>query len=97
MSQGSVSSAPAFAVQGASGASAATPDVSLRGLDITFELKTGEQHAAVKNIGLDIAPGEFVTIVGPTGCGKSTLLNATAGLLKPSAGKVEIQVPAWPG
>ena len=87
MSQGA-----ALPVQ-SSGPSAAsvTPDVALRGLDITFALKTGELHAAVKNIDLDIAPGEFVTIVGPTGCGKSTLLNATAGLLKPSAGTVEIQ------
>ena len=80
-----------------SAAAAARPDVCLRGLDITFALKTGELHAAVKNIDLDIAPGEFVTIVGPTGCGKSTLLNATAGLLKPSAGHVEIQGAALNG
>jgi NitT/TauT family transport system ATP-binding protein len=72
-------------------------DVCLRGLDITFALKTGEQHAAVKNIDLTVAPGEFVAIVGPTGCGKSTLLNAAAGLLKPSAGKVEIQGAALAG
>jgi len=72
-------------------APAAVADVALRGLDITFALKTGEQHAAVKAIDLTVAPGEFVAIVGPTGCGKSTLLNAAAGLLKPSAGKVEIQ------
>jgi NitT/TauT family transport system ATP-binding protein len=91
VTSGSVSSAPAFAVQGASGASAATPDVGLRGLDITFELKTGEQHCAVRNIDLTVSPGEFVSVVGPTGCGKSTLLNAAAGLLTPSAGSVQIQ------
>jgi len=76
---------------------AAVPDVSLRGLDITFALKTGELHCAVKHIDLAVAPGEFVAIVGPTGCGKSTLLNATAGLLKPSAGDVQIQGAALNG
>lgn len=94
MSQGAAlpAESPSLAV-----AAAAAPDVRLRGLDITFALKTGELHAAVKNIDLDIAPGEFVTIVGPTGCGKSTLLNATAGLLKPSAGDVRIQGAALNG
>jgi NitT/TauT family transport system ATP-binding protein len=35
-----------------------------------------------------VAPGEFVSVVGPTGCGKSTLLNVGAGLLAPSRGRV---------
>lgn len=78
-------------------APATVPDVYLRGLDITFALKTGELHCAVKHIDLAVAPGEFVAIVGPTGCGKSTLLNATAGLLKPSAGDVKIQGAALSG
>ena len=39
---------------------------------------------------LDVADGEFVAIVGPTGCGKSTLLNIAAGLIAPSAGRVDI-------
>ena len=69
---------------------AATPAVRLSRLAITFALKTGHSHCAVEEIDLVVAPGEFVAIVGPTGCGKSTLLNAAAGLLKPSAGLVEI-------
>jgi sulfonate transport system ATP-binding protein len=39
---------------------------------------------------LHVAPGEFVSVVGPTGCGKSTLLNIAAGLLQPSGGKVRV-------
>jgi NitT/TauT family transport system ATP-binding protein len=44
----------------------------------------------VRDVTLDIAPGEFVSVVGPTGCGKSTLLNVAAGLLEPSAGSVTV-------
>src|SRR5690606_24932024 len=39
---------------------------------------------------LAIAPGEFVSVVGPTGCGKSTLLNVGAGLLAPSSGQIKV-------
>jgi NitT/TauT family transport system ATP-binding protein len=57
---------------------------------IAFGLKGGSVYRAVERIDLDVAPGEFVAIVGPTGCGKSTLLNATAGLLKPAEGTVDV-------
>jgi NitT/TauT family transport system ATP-binding protein len=40
------------------------------------------------DITLDVAPGEFVTLLGASGCGKSTLLNLVAGLDKPSAGTI---------
>ena len=47
-------------------------------------------YTAVRELSLQVAPGEFVSIVGPTGCGKSTLLNVAAGLLAPSAGTVRV-------
>ena len=50
----------------------------------------GQRYTAVQDASLTVAPGEFVSVVGPTGCGKSTLLNVGAGLLAPSRGQVEV-------
>jgi putative spermidine/putrescine transport system ATP-binding protein len=43
---------------------------------------------AVHELSLDIADGEFVTLLGPSGCGKTTTLRMTAGLVEPSAGRI---------
>jgi NitT/TauT family transport system ATP-binding protein len=67
----------------------AVPAIRFDGVRVAF-LMEGGAFTAVERAELDVADGEFVAIVGPTGCGKSTLLNAAAGLLLPSAGKVEI-------
>ena len=75
----------------------AAPAVLLQKLAIAFGLKGGGRYTAVENIDFAVAPGEFVAIVGPTGCGKSTLLNATAGLIKPFSGRVEIFGGPLPG
>ncbi len=70
-------------------AASTVPAVSLRNLAIVFGAGSSG-YTAVQAIDLAAAPGEFIAIVGPTGCGKSTLLNASAGLLRPSAGQVDI-------
>ncbi|MGH2720026.1 MAG: ATP-binding cassette domain-containing protein, partial [Actinomycetota bacterium] len=42
------------------------------------------------HVSLDVAPGEFVCLVGASGCGKSTLLNMVAGLDHPTSGTVDV-------
>ena len=46
---------------------------------------------AIRGVDLDLAGGEFVSLLGPSGCGKSTLLRIISGLAEPSGGTVE-----WP-
>ena len=48
------------------------------------------ETVALHNINLDVAPGEFVSIMGPSGCGKSTLLNLIGLLDRPSKGKLTL-------
>ncbi|MDE2625891.1 MAG: ABC transporter ATP-binding protein [Burkholderiales bacterium] len=64
----------------------------LHGVACTFAGKDGAspRYTAVRDVSLTVGAGEFVSVVGPTGCGKSTLLNVAAGLLAPSAGRVEV-------
>ncbi|MFJ8312776.1 MULTISPECIES: ABC transporter ATP-binding protein [unclassified Streptomyces] len=49
----------------------------------------GGPQLVLDDITLDVAPGEFVTLLGASGCGKSTLLNLVAGLDAPTAGTIE--------
>jgi NitT/TauT family transport system ATP-binding protein len=68
---------------------AAASAVRFERVRVAYQVENGS-YTAVERADLTVGDGEFVAIVGPTGCGKSTLLNAAAGLISPSAGKVEI-------
>ncbi|MEV0603060.1 ABC transporter ATP-binding protein [Streptomyces sp. NPDC050315] len=52
--------------------------------------RAGAQQHVLDDITVDVAPGEFVCLLGASGCGKSTLLNLVAGLDKPTAGSIDV-------
>jgi ABC-type nitrate/sulfonate/bicarbonate transport system ATPase subunit len=52
--------------------------------------RDGKTTQVLRDVNLQVAPGEFVCILGPSGCGKSTLLSTMAGFLSPSSGEVKI-------
>ncbi|GCF08724.1 metal ABC transporter ATP-binding protein [Dictyobacter arantiisoli] len=62
-----------------------TPVISLE----QVQIRLGKQIIQ-ENINLSVQSGEFVTILGPNGAGKSTLLKLLLGLIKPSAGKIQV-------
>jgi NitT/TauT family transport system ATP-binding protein len=64
------------------------PLIRFRGVGKSFGSGASAVEA-VRGVDLDVAPGDFVTLVGPSGCGKSTLLNMTAGLFHPTVGTVD--------
>jgi zinc/manganese transport system ATP-binding protein len=63
----------------------ATPALSLRGAGVSFGSRT-----LWEGLDLDVAPGEFVAVLGPNGSGKTTLVRVLLGLLPLSAGEVRI-------
>jgi len=68
------------------------PALALDAVTCTFVSRddASQRYTAIRDVTLNVGPGEFVSVVGPTGCGKSTLLNVGAGLLEPSSGSVQV-------
>lgn len=62
------------------------PILELRQVAKTFHTEEGTEFRALERIELDVAAGEFVSLIGPSGCGKSTLLMIVAGLIEPDPG-----------
>ena len=71
----------------------AAPLVALRGVGVRFANGT----EALAGVDLEVAPGEFLSLLGPSGCGKSTLLRLIAGLIRPSSGGVVFGGGGRPG
>jgi NitT/TauT family transport system ATP-binding protein len=60
--------------------------VAIEGVSKQFKGGT----VALRDIDLEIEPGEFVSLIGPSGCGKSTLLRVIGDLIEPSEGRVTV-------
>jgi NitT/TauT family transport system ATP-binding protein len=67
--------------------------VRVESLSKVYPAPSGRRLVALEDISLDVADGEFVTILGPSGCGKSTLLQVVAGLEAPTRGRVIFESP----
>ena len=59
--------------------------IEIRGVEQRFKTAKGS-FLALREIHLNVAKGEFITLIGHSGCGKSTLLNLIAGLARPTEG-----------
>ena len=64
--------------------------VEITNISKAFNLGSSNQVAAITDINLSIASGEFVSLIGPSGCGKSTLLRLIANLLEPTSGELVV-------
>jgi NitT/TauT family transport system ATP-binding protein len=65
---------------------AAVPLLGVRAIEKRFRTKSGDEVHALSRISVDLADGEFVSVLGPSGCGKTTLLKILAGIIPPSSG-----------
>src|SRR5689334_15516087 len=63
--------------------------IQLKNIEKVYRTDTVET-LALSNISLDIAKGEFLSVMGPSGCGKSTLLNIMGLLDAPTKGELKI-------
>ncbi|MFM9106720.1 MAG: ABC transporter ATP-binding protein [Chloroflexota bacterium] len=71
------------------------PAVGIEAVTATYR-ENGRVLTALDAISLDVAPGEFVAVIGPSGSGKSTLLDLISGLAEPDRGTIRLGGQALP-
>ena len=64
-------------------------NLAVKDLTKTFPVR-GRPETVLSGVSLDVADGEFVSLLGPSGCGKTTTLRCIAGLERPTSGAIEI-------
>jgi NitT/TauT family transport system ATP-binding protein len=64
--------------------------IEIQGIGRRFNTRDGGSFEALKDVNFSVKDKEFFSIIGPSGCGKTTLLKMVAGLVKPTAGTIEI-------
>lgn len=67
-----------------------TPMLMLRGVEKSFNVGTVNEKYVLKGLNLELAPGDFVTVIGGNGAGKSTMLNAVAGVWRVDSGSITV-------
>jgi NitT/TauT family transport system ATP-binding protein len=67
--------------------------VDVRNMGVIFGTDENEV-VAVKDVSLNVQPGEFVSLIGPSGCGKSTVLSIVAGFMQPTSGEAKVDSKA---
>lgn len=65
-----------------------TPMLALHGIQKSFNIGTVNEKHVLKNLELELAPGDFVTVIGGNGAGKSTMLNAVSGVWRVDSGSI---------
>ena len=70
------------------GSGAAAPANALQIEDLVKRYPTGVE--ALRDVSLEIEPGEFFGLLGPNGAGKSTLIHCATGLAQPTAGSIHV-------
>ncbi len=63
--------------------------IAIDNLSLVFQA-ADSPVVALSDIDLDIAPGEFVSLIGPSGCGKTTLMRVVADLVAPTSGSITV-------
>jgi len=67
-----------------------TIGVRVDGVSRRFSHRVKGEIYAARDVHLDVAPGEFLTLLGPSGCGKTTTLRMIAGFEHPDAGRIRL-------
>ena len=67
-----------------------TPKIEFKNITKIFQTRS-QTIVAVKDYSMQVAEGDFVSIIGPSGCGKSTLIRMLDGIIQPTEGEMYIE------